>query len=88
MKDIGENVKQVISDLGGKIKTTGAGSTAAINIVETGNSFRVEILAPGFSKDQLKLSIEDGGLTIKGMRGEAVGQRRTVFAHRIYASSL
>ncbi|HNI44835.1 MAG TPA: Hsp20/alpha crystallin family protein, partial [Chitinophagales bacterium] len=35
-------------------------------IVETGNSYRVEIAAPGFAKENFRLSIDNGIITIKG----------------------
>jgi len=41
-----------------------------INIVETPESFRVEVAAPGYEKKNFKLQIENDALIIKGKKSE------------------
>ena len=38
----------------------------AVNVAENDNNFTVEVVAPGFKKDDFKLKVEDDILTITG----------------------
>ena len=40
----------------------------AINILETENDFRLELVAPGFAKENFELDLEDQTLTLRGQR--------------------
>lgn len=39
-------------------------STPRVNVTETKEGFKLDLLAPGFSKEDLKMSVEDHNLTI------------------------
>jgi HSP20 family protein len=43
--------------------TTGV-STPAINIIETNNDFRLEMVAPGMKKENFKVEVDKGTLTV------------------------
>ncbi|HNL08575.1 MAG: Hsp20/alpha crystallin family protein [Chitinophagales bacterium] len=64
MKDLNQSIKTVISKV--ENNTNKNAASASVNIVETGNSYRVEIAAPGFAKENFRLSIDNGIITIKG----------------------
>lgn len=38
----------------------------AVNVKETENSFQIELIAPGFSKEDLHLQVHEGTLTLSG----------------------
>ncbi len=64
MKDLNQSIKTVISKV--ENNTSKNAASASVNIVETSNSYRVEIAAPGFAKENFRLSIDNGIITIKG----------------------
>ncbi|HRD53644.1 MAG TPA: Hsp20/alpha crystallin family protein [Flavobacteriales bacterium] len=39
-------------------------SAPAVNIVERANEFELHLMAPGFAKEELKLNVEEGTLTV------------------------
>ena len=39
-------------------------SSPAVNVEETNKEYRIEVAAPGLEKDDIKVSVEDGVLTI------------------------
>jgi len=43
----------------------------AANILETDNDFRLEMLVPGYSKEDIRLQVENGVLSISHESGEA-----------------
>lgn len=61
IKDINESIKTVIS----KVESNKP-DVVLVNIVEMGNGFRIEVAAPGFAKENFKLSIDNGTITIRG----------------------
>lgn len=63
MKDLNQSIKTVVSKVEG-VK----GESVAVNIVETGTAYRIEVAAPGFAKESFKLGIDNGIITIKGER--------------------
>lgn len=54
---------------GGKTTST---PVPAVNIIEAGDHFRIEVAASGFTKEQFKLTLDNGGLVIKGQVENAV----------------
>lgn len=64
MKDLNQSIKTVISKVENNTNKSAVG--VGVNIVETGNSYRVEVAAPGFAKENFRLSIDNGVITIKG----------------------
>lgn len=42
----------------------------AVNIVETGTSFEIEVAAPGFTKDDFKVDVHNNVLTISSQKEE------------------
>jgi HSP20 family protein len=63
MKDLNQTIKTVVSKVDG-IKS----ESVAVNIIETGVSYRIEVVAPGFAKENFKLGIDNGVISIKGER--------------------
>lgn len=61
MELLDKTVKNVFGS-GGKASATG--TVPAINIVETNENFRVEVAAPGYTKSDFKLQINNDVLTI------------------------
>ena len=47
-----------------------AGHVPAVNVSENGDKYLVEVSAPGFNKDDFKVEITDGALTISGEHKE------------------
>jgi HSP20 family protein len=47
-----------------KWKTSAANAFPAVNISETDKEFNVEVVAPGYKKDDFKVNVEDDILTI------------------------
>ena len=45
-------------------------SHPAVNVVETGDAFKVELAAPGFEKQHFSLSVENGHLIVTAKREE------------------
>jgi len=43
-----------------------AGHVPAVNVAEVENGYTIDVSAPGFSKEDFKLQIEEGVLTISG----------------------
>lgn len=74
LNDLLENVTKEIGNLGKEVtdrlnnrtsSNANSGSTIpAVNISENGESFEVEVAAPGMAKELFALSIENGALTI------------------------
>lgn len=65
---------------------------ARVNIVENATSFKIHLVAPGYSKEQLKLNVEDKTLTISGEKQTAPlaeGERytRREFNHNAFKRS-
>ena len=50
--------------------TDGVRTPALVNTKETKDSFRIEVAAPGFAKDNFKLEVEDQVLTISAENTE------------------
>lgn len=59
-----------------------AGFVPAINISETENSYCIEASAPGFAKEDFKISIEDGVLTISGEHRSETKETHTNFVRK------
>ena len=71
MKDLNQTIKTVVSKVDG-IKS----ESVAVNIIETGVSYRIEVVAPGFAKENFKLGIDNGVISIKGEREHFIRQPR------------
>jgi HSP20 family protein len=61
-------VNDLISDLFDDVSLPIAGKLEHpyVNIHEDQNAFHIELIAPGFSKDQFNVSIHEGTLQVKG----------------------
>lgn len=71
LKDLSEKFSQVLNKTSDSTNanTSGADTTqknTPVNIIETGDAFRIEILAPGFAKEQFKITLDNNALCIKG----------------------
>ena len=45
-------------------------TTPAVNVVENKDNFRIEVAAPGLSKDDFKINVDNDVLTISSQKGE------------------
>lgn len=69
--------------------TTQASHRFATNIRETENAFELELAAPGFSKEQFDLELNDSTLTISASREtENTEQKETYYRKEFGATSL
>ena len=50
------------------VATPGFRQIVPVNIIETESGFEVEVIAPGFQKDQFEISLEKNVLTVSGNR--------------------
>lgn len=71
IKDLNERLNDLLnrnsnsSDMNSGSKPTA--NAPAVNIIEANDHFRVEVAASGFTKEQFKLTLDGGGLVIKGI---------------------
>jgi HSP20 family protein len=64
----------------------------AINVVDNEGNYQIEVAAPGFKKDDFKVTVEKGLLMIKGewkfeKEEEEKNYTRKEFAHRSFTKS-
>lgn len=57
-------------------------SIPAVNIVEGKNEFKLEVVAPGFRKDDLKLEVRNGLLTVSGENQSETENKEEKYARR------
>jgi len=57
----------------------------SVNIVETENSFRIDVAAPGFAKENFKISYDDSVLTIAGTKEEKNETTKEKYTRREFA---
>lgn len=62
-----------------------AASTPAINVRESDKDFTIEVAAPGYSKENLTLNVEDKVLTIEGKREEEKSEEGTKFNRKEFS---
>ncbi len=56
--------------------------TPAVNVAEDENSYGIEVLAPGFKKEQFNLKVEDNTLTISAEMEENNESKETKYTYR------
>ncbi|MCX8080272.1 MAG: Hsp20/alpha crystallin family protein [Bacteroidia bacterium] len=59
----------------------------AANVKETEKEFKVELSAPGFKKDQLKIEMKDDILTIKGEYQHEKTEEKETYTRREFSQS-
>jgi HSP20 family protein len=60
-----------------------------VNIIETANGYRLHLLAPGYSKEDLKLNVENDTLTISAEKKNAVlGEHERYTRHEFAQGNL
>ncbi|MEJ5303042.1 MAG: Hsp20/alpha crystallin family protein [Bacteroidales bacterium] len=57
----------------------------AVNIVETGTSFEIEVAAPGFTKDDFKVDVHNNVLTISSQKEEKKEEEGKNYRRREFA---
>ena len=68
-------------------ESTGSTSRPAVNIIETANSFLVEVAAPGFDKNDFKVEVDNKQLIISGNKeSEKADQSHYTKREFVYAS--
>ena len=60
-------------------------SIPAVNVTETKNAFKLNVAAPGFKKENFKLEVQNGYLTISGEVSEEKEDKDETFTRREYA---
>ena len=60
-------------------------SIPAVNVTETQNAFKLNVAAPGFKKENFKLEVQNGYLTISGEVSEEKEDKDETFTRREYA---
>lgn len=73
VKDLNERLSDFLNKNNGNAQNaTGNAATPSnvpsVNIIEANDHFRVEVAASGFTKEQFKLTLDGGGLIIKGQK--------------------
>ena len=64
MEMLDKTVKDVFNSGGSGAGKSSGHTVPSINIIETGESFRVEVAAPGYTKSDFKLQVNNDALTI------------------------
>jgi HSP20 family protein len=62
-------------------------SVPAVNISETANDFLVELAAPGLTKDDFKIEVENGTLSISGGKQQEKNENTGKFTRREFSYS-
>jgi HSP20 family protein len=62
-------------------------TTPSVNVVETAENFRLEIAAPGLSKEDFKINIEDKILTISAEKKSETKEGETNLRHEFTYST-
>ena len=85
-----KNLNKTVTDMFGEGEQSNASRDASdekytaplINIVETNNSFKASVAAPGLEKSDFKLQIENNALTIRGAKAAAtLGKGESYLMH-------
>lgn len=63
----------------------GKRSEPALNIKETDNNFEIELAAPGFSKKDFEVTIEDGCLNIKAEKSTSEEEEKENYTRREFS---
>ena len=61
-------------------------STPASNIFETEDTFQLELSVPGFSKDQIKMSVESNVLVVRGTQERGEGSEPEFVRREFFVS--
>jgi HSP20 family protein len=59
-----------------------AGFVPSVNIIENGESYNIEVAAPGFDKQDFAVNVENGVLTIQAQHEEEENEKSTDFVRR------
>jgi HSP20 family protein len=62
-------------------------SIPAVNITETNDVFKLKVAAPGFKKEEFKLEVQNGMLTISGETKEEKEEKDERYTRQEYAFS-
>lgn len=62
-------------------------SIPAVNVKENKNTFKVDVAAPGFKKDDFKLEVQNGNLVISGEAKEEKEEKDEKFTRQEYSYS-
>lgn len=62
-------------------------SIPAVNVTETKNAFKLNVAAPGFKKDDFKLEVQNGYLTISGETKEEKEDKDEKYTRQEYSYS-
>jgi len=63
-----------------------SGSKPATNVFETENEFKIEVLLPGFAKEDVQLNVHNNLLTIKVDNGKEEKSEEYKYVHREFGT--
>lgn len=67
-----------------KLKMNGV-SMPAVNVKENKDAFKIDVAAPGFKKEDFKLEVKNGHLTISGETSEEKEDKDETYTRREYS---
>jgi len=59
----------------------------AVNVIENENSFQIDVAAPGFERNELKVTIENNLLTISSIATDKEQNKKEKYLKKEYAAS-
>jgi len=62
-------------------------SVPAVNVKETNDNFELEVAAPGFHKEDIKIEVNKGVLTISGEQKAATAEQQSGYTRREFRAA-
>lgn len=72
---------------GGRTENYACKCKPAVNVIEHENAFQIDVAAPGFERNELKVTIDKNLLTISSVPDEKKAEGKEKFLKREFASS-
>lgn len=75
----GRTIASLLNEING-------GNLPAVNILENDVNFSVEVVAPGYSKEEFQIDISNNQLTVEAVKKEAEDPENNKYTHREFAT--
>jgi len=72
---------------GGKAENYNCACKPAVNVIEHENTFQIEVAAPGFERNELKVTVDKNLLTISSVPEEKTEKKSISYLKKEYSSS-
>ena len=59
-----------------------SGSSPAVNVIEAGNEYRIEVALPGVSKDEFKIDLDNDVLTISSEKKDSKNETKLNYTRK------